>query len=109
MGNDMVVHSQGYGWFNTVYNWRVFLTQNASRMPDGLWVRYYSMIKQANILINNVDGVKDATQAQKDFVKGQALTIRAYCYFYLINNYQQTYKGNESKPGVPVYTSDSTA
>ncbi|MFT3846626.1 MAG: RagB/SusD family nutrient uptake outer membrane protein [Lacibacter sp.] len=108
MGNDMVVHTQGYGWYNTTYqltNWGLATTGNVS---DFGWYRYYDMIKQANKLYNFVDGVTDATAAQKESIKGQALGMRAYCYFNLINYYQQTYKGNENAPGVPVYTLDTT-
>ena len=35
--------------------------------------------------------------------------MRAYSYFQLIQTFQQTYKGNESKPGVPLYTEPTTA
>jgi hypothetical protein len=103
MGNDMVVHSAGYNWYNTTYqytNWGLATTGN---MSDFAWLRYYDQIKQANLLIENIDGVLDATAVQKEHIKGQALGLRAYCYFYLINYYQQAYKGNESKPGVPIY------
>jgi starch-binding outer membrane protein, SusD/RagB family len=107
MGNDMVVHTLGYGWFNASYNYTEYLSANASRQSDMNWVRYYSMIKQANILIKNVDNATDATVAQRNSVKGQALGMRAYAYFSLINYYQQAYKGNETKPGVPIYTQDT--
>jgi starch-binding outer membrane protein, SusD/RagB family len=107
MGNDMIVHSQGYGWFNSNYNYTEYLVATTSRTPDAAWLRYYSMIKQTNILLKNVDNVQDATVAQKESVKGQALAMRAYSYFYLINYFQQTYKGNESKPGVPIYLQDT--
>ncbi|MGE5521100.1 MAG: RagB/SusD family nutrient uptake outer membrane protein [Candidatus Dadabacteria bacterium] len=108
MGNDMVVHTQGYGWFNRTYQLTHWGVATAGSMSDFAWYRFYDQIKQANKLINNVAKVTDATQAQKDNIKGQALGIRAYAYFYLINYYQQTYKGNESKPGVPIYLTDTT-
>jgi hypothetical protein len=108
MGNDMVVHSQGYGWYNTTYQYTHSGIATNGSSSDFFWYRYYDMIKQANKLINNVDGVQDASQTQKESVKGQALGMRAYCYFYLINLFQQTYKGNESKPGVPIYIQDTT-
>ena len=109
MGNDMVVHSQGYGWYNTTYqytNWGLATTGN---MSDFAWLRFYDQIKQANLLIENIETVQDATPAQKELISGQALGLRAYAYFYLINYYQQTYKGNESKPGVPIYLSIADA
>ena len=35
--------------------------------------------------------------------------MRALSYFQLIQLYQQTYKGNESAPGVPLYTEPTTS
>ena len=107
MGNDMVVHSQGYGWYNTTYQYSHWGLATEGAASDYVWFRYYNIIRQANTIINNVDKVQDATTEQKESAKGQSLGMRAYAYFYLINYYQQTYKGNESKPGVPVLTQDT--
>lgn len=108
MGNDMVVHSQGYGWFNANYNYTEWAQAQQNRQPDFSWFFYYDIIKQANTILAVIDGVKDASDVQKQTIKGQALGLRAYAYFYLINYQQQTYKGNESMPGVPIYTEVST-
>ena len=108
MGNDMIVHTAGYGWFNRDYNYSEQGVATSGRRSDIAWYLYYDIIKQANNIIKNVDGVGDATQAQKDDVKGQALGLRAYAYYNLVNWFQQTYKGNESKPGVPIYNESST-
>lgn len=108
MGNDMVVHSQGYGWFNADYQYSAWQTATDASQSYNAWYFYYDIIKQANIVLANVDGAKDASVAQIESVKGQALGLRAYAYYYLINLFQQTYKGNESKPGVPVYLQAST-
>lgn len=102
MGNDMVVHSQGYGWFNRDYNYTEFLNANQGRQCDLSWYLYFDLIRQANSILSYVDNVQDATQNDKDAIRGEALGIRAYCYFYLINYFQQSYKGNETKGGVPV-------
>lgn len=104
MGNDMVVHTQGYGWFNTDYSLTAWQSAATGQQSDNAWYMYYDLIKQSNTILANVDGVGDATQAQKDAMKGEAYGMRAYCYYYLINLFQQTYKGNEAKPGVPLYT-----
>ena len=103
MGNDMVVHSQGYGWFNTDYNLTEWTRVENGRQPDNAWYFYYDIIKQANKLLANADNIQGALPAQKELIKGQALGLRAYAYFYLVNFFQQAYKGNESKPGVPIY------
>jgi len=106
-GNDMVVNTQGYGWFNANYNLTEWQSQNTARQSDAAWYRYYDIVKQANKFINNVDNLADASAEQKDNIKGQAYGIRAYAYYFLVNYFQQTYKGNESKPGVPIYTEDT--
>ncbi|MET0635925.1 MAG: RagB/SusD family nutrient uptake outer membrane protein [Chitinophagaceae bacterium] len=103
MGNDMVVHSQGYGWFNGDYRLTEWIQPNPSnRRSDIAWFFYYNIIKQMNTLINNVDAASGDLRV-KESLKGQALGLRAYCYFNLVNFFQQTYKGNETKPGVPIY------
>lgn len=107
MGNDMVVHTQGYGWFNGDYNLTTWQSAITGSQSDNAWYLYYDIGKQANALINNVDGLTDATTEQKDNIKGQSYGLRAYSYYYLINLFQQTYKGNETKPGVPIYLEDA--
>lgn len=102
-GNDMIVHSQGYGWYNANYNLVEWGRPQEGRQSDNAWYFYYDVIGQANRMLAIVDGIADATQDQKDAIKGQLLGLRAYSYFYLINYFQQTYKGNEDKPGVPLH------
>ncbi len=106
MGNDMIVHSQGYGWMNTDYSLTAWQSAVTGQQSDNAWFRYYDINKQANALINNVQGL-EATKDKKDALQGQAYGLRAYSYYYLTNLFQQTYKGNESKPGVPIYTVDT--
>ncbi|OLY94663.1 hypothetical protein BUE76_04945 [Cnuella takakiae] len=107
MGNDMVVHTAGYGWFNTDYNYTAGASAASTQRSDRVWWHYYRVINNANRII---DGVKRATgtDAEKQDLKGQALGLRAHSYFNLINWFQHTYKGNENKPGVPLYTEPTT-
>lgn len=102
MGNDMVVNSQGYGWFNPEYRYTAQATTVTNGRSDMIWSYYYFLISNANNIIANIDAASGA-EADKENIKGQALAIRGYSYFYLVNFLQHTYKGNESKPGVPVY------
>lgn len=106
MGNDMVVNTQGYGWFNTDYSLTAWQSAVTGQQSDNAWFLYYDINKQANALINNVQGLT-ASQAEKDNLQGQSYGLRAYSLYYLSNLFQQTYKGNESKPGVPIYTEDT--
>ena len=108
MGNDMVLHSLGYGWLTTTYSYSEWGRATNGSQSDNAWYFYYDVIKQVNNILANIDGVQDASVAQKELVKGQCLGLRAYAYYYLINYDQQSFKGNETKPGVPIYTNVST-
>ncbi|MFN8264962.1 MAG: RagB/SusD family nutrient uptake outer membrane protein [Chitinophagaceae bacterium] len=102
MGNDMVVHSQGYGWYNSDYNYTAWTLPNGTgTRSDKTWSFYYNIIKQANQLLDNTANQASNTEIQT--LRGEALGLRAWAYTYLINNFQQSFKGNESAKGVPVY------
>ena len=107
MGHDMVVHKQGYGWFNTEYNYNAYSTSTSGSRSGIVWAHYYKVINNANLILAGIDNAV-GPQADIDNIKGQALALRAHSYFYLINLYQHTYKGSESLPGVPLYTSPTS-
>jgi len=102
MGNDMVVHTAGYGWFNGEYRFTAQQAATDNSRSERTWYFYYRSINNANQIIVNIDNAA-GPQADRDNIKGQALALRAFSYFNLINFFQQTYKGNETKPGVPLY------
>jgi len=109
MGNDMVVNAQGYGWFNADYQYTEWVSPNAKRRSDNAWSFYYNVIEQSNLLLTNIGTtLSGATTADIQRIKGEALALRAWSYYYLVNDFQQTYKGNESKPGVPLVTTITT-
>ncbi|MCH3995783.1 MAG: RagB/SusD family nutrient uptake outer membrane protein [Prevotella sp.] len=51
------------------------------------WSRSYDGIRQASILINNIDRNTDLTQAERTDIKGQARFLRAYFYWLLLRRY----------------------
>lgn len=48
------------------------------------WAYLYSTIGKANAVINNVDAVPDLASERKAEIKGEAMFIRAYMYFQLV-------------------------
>ncbi|HBZ25287.1 MAG TPA: RagB/SusD family nutrient uptake outer membrane protein [Rikenellaceae bacterium] len=73
------------------------------------WYYYYRIIGNANAIIVNVDNAKGA-QADKDFVKAQALTYRAYSYYMLSQLYCKRWKDSNSgaTPGLVLRVDEST-
>jgi starch-binding outer membrane protein, SusD/RagB family len=65
------------------------------------WNFYYRIVSISNKIASQIDPT--VTDAPLKAVRGQALAMRAYCYLNLVQLYQQTYKGNETAPGVPLY------
>ena len=91
------------------YNW-VQMANGINGM-DELWVTGYTIIRACNFTIETVDKYRAENAAQADNIKGQALSIRAYVFFRLVNTFAQPYKytTEASHPGVPyITTSDIT-
>ncbi|CAD0006954.1 RagB/SusD family nutrient uptake outer membrane protein [Flavobacterium salmonis] len=51
----------------------------------------YDIINQSNLILEFTDALKDATESEKNQIKAEALTIRAYSHFLLIEIYSQNY------------------
>jgi hypothetical protein len=105
-GLDMMVNQEQVGnnwYFYTYGNQRYDAT---SGVPGIIWTTMYKVINNTNIILENVDNI-EGEQAQINAVKGQALALRARCYFNLVRLYQHTYSIAKEKPGVPLQlTSD---
>lgn len=104
-GDDMVIYSEGYGWFTGQYGYED--RDQTRRYTAFIWDYSYDLINNANRIIANIENVK-ASEKQYNYIKGQAHAIRAFAYFNLVRNYQHTYAGNENEPGVPLYTEPTT-
>ncbi len=109
MGDDMVHTAQGPGWFWKDYNYeaRVRYTSKIWRCYF-TWKYFYEIISNVNYIISARSTVQGDENQIKD-VMAQAHAVRAYAYFMLIQSFQQTYKGHENLPGVPVYTQPTSS
>ena len=109
MADDHLMYAQGQGWYYEDYRLNVHGDySNTAGRPYAVWNFYYTIISNVNYIIaaeNTMEG--DATE--RDNLVGQAYAMRAFCYFYLIQLYQQTYHGHETAPGVPIYTEPTEA
>lgn len=103
MGDDMIMGSQGSGWFwyDAAYNVKERYMYYSWRSYD-LWNAYYTWIANANYILEAAKSMTGST-SEKNYIKGQAYAIRAYSYFMLAQSFARTYKGHESDPCVPIY------
>lgn len=108
MGEDMVHTAQGAGWF-----WKDYTYEMRSRYTSNIWRSYftwkyfYLLISNANYVLSAASTVEGDAARIKNLL-AQAYAIRAFSYFGLIRSFQQTLKGHETLPGVPVYTEPTT-
>ncbi len=102
LGNDMVLHSQGYGWYVANYNYTEHRNELAV-IPLMTWHLHYNIVNNANQILANIDDA-DGPTAEKNSVKGQALALRAFGLFQNVQLYAQPYAVDPSAPGIPIYT-----
>jgi len=66
------------------------------------WFYYYKLINNANFILENIDGAEGADK-DKEYIKAQALTFRAYSYFRLTQLYCHRWADNNGvERGVPL-------
>ena len=104
MGDDMVMGTQGSGWFwfDATYSVKTRYTSTTWRSYD-LWNAYYTWIANANYILEATQSMSGATASEKNYIKGQAYAIRAYSYFMLAQSFARTYGGHKSDPCVPIF------
>lgn len=90
-------------WFG--FDYLLDNRQATYRRTIFMWNFYYKIIYNANLIIGQIDPA--TTDADLKYIRGQSLAMRGYAYFYLVQLYQNTYKGHESALGVPIYTETS--
>ena len=59
----------------------------SSNIPTPCWLDGYNTIYQANAAIANIPASSGMTPAAKNQLLGEALFVRSFCYFYLVNFY----------------------
>ena len=109
MGDDMVHTAEGAGWFWKAYNYeaRERFTSTIQQCYF-TWMYFYEIIGNLNYILSVEKTATGDAKELKD-VMAQAYAARAYAYFMLIQSFQQTYKGHEDWPGVPIYTEPTTS
>ena len=73
------------------------------------WTLFYKIIASSNDFIVKYLNDDSKMTPELAVVKAELLTLRGLSYYYLVNLYQQTYKGNEKALGVPLSLPGSPA
>ena len=102
-GTDMVGFDTGYNWFSSPLLYTD--CSNTNSMTAMQWRTLYNQIFAANAVIGSIDPETEESVSQ--YYLAQALAVRAFDYFVLVQLYQFNYVGHESSPGVPLITPEN--
>lgn len=104
--HDLIVRNS-MGQLQVFYAHNLAETRADVALTSNVWSYFYTIINNANIILDHIDE-STGEQSQKNIIKGQALAIRGWAYFYLVRFYQQTYAIAKDMPGVPYYSTGGT-
>lgn len=95
LGEDYVMTAAGNNWFNAEYKWQEQRNANSSMVRFNYGF-YFVFIGNANQIIANIDNAV-GPDADKHFLKAQALTYRAWSYYQMVQLYGERYvKGGDN-------------
>lgn len=102
LGEDLVMNAVGNGWYNNEYKWLSHRNEN-SGLCSYAYRFYYRIISNVNLIIANIDAASGPL-AEKNYVKGNALTYRAWCHFNLVQLFGKRYDKSvaNTQLGVPL-------
>lgn len=99
-GNDVVSDDNGYNWMTGELDYTD--RSQTSLECQIVWNDMYAIIYAANNVAKEIDAA--TSDATEQYFLSQGLGARAFSYWVLAQLFQFNYKGNESKPCVPLIT-----
>jgi starch-binding outer membrane protein, SusD/RagB family len=97
----------------TAYSWSQIASEDwSSPNMNTTWQSGYNVLRHLALVLENVDRFRSEDPVKADDIKAQALSLRAFVHFQLINIFRQpyTFTANATHPGIPYVTqSDITA
>ncbi len=106
MGEDAINSTTGNGWYISESRWIAHRNERTdlSYVP---WRFYYRMILNTNGILSKIDNPDlSGEQAMKDRIKAEALTIRAWSHFQLVQLYGKRYEGGKNNDQLGVIIQD---
>lgn len=74
--------------------------------PVRMWQQFYYVISSVNSAIGVLNS-KEGSSDDIDAMLGQALALRGWCYYMLVNMWQHPYAADPEALGLPIYVEDA--
>ncbi|UKT64434.1 RagB/SusD family nutrient uptake outer membrane protein [Pedobacter mucosus] len=100
MGDDMVMNTTSSSWLRSEYQW-ISHRNPSSAILQYNYSFYYVIIGNANMIIANIDNATGPV-ADKNAIKGQALTYRAWAYFQMVQLFGNRFVAGSPNNGLGV-------
>jgi hypothetical protein len=109
MGEDVVMNTTSSSWLRSEYQWTAHRSPTSS-INEYSYGFYYTIIANANMIIANIDNAAGTT-ADKNAIKAEALTYRAWAYFQMVQLFGERYVDGAANSGlgVPLVLTPGTA
>ncbi len=94
----------GFADLPNQYSWSQIPSESATgNNMNEYWNGYYKVIRTLAFVLENIDRFTNENPGKANDIKGQALALRAWMHFDLVNRFAQPYKFTQdaSHPGVP--------
>jgi hypothetical protein len=106
MGEDLV-YTKGNAQWQSQAKWTLHRNTTSSHNKF-LYKFFYSIISNANMILDNIDNA-NGLQEEKDYIKGQALTYKAFAHFSLVQLWgERYYPGqNNTQDGIVIKLDNS--
>lgn len=105
MMTDDVTLPTNAQWFS--YDYQLDNRLSSYRRPTATWKEIYQVINDCNTVIELLKPADGETPEKANGqMLGQMYTLRAYCYYLLVNIYAKPYSSGENQPAVPIRTDD---
>lgn len=97
------IHADDFEWLKAFFSWQpdAFVVAEAVGNKSASWETYYDLVMGANAALDYIDEVS-GTDDEKNNVKAQALTLRGFYYFQLVNLWGAPYTVDKKAAGVPL-------
>jgi len=78
-------------WLMPFYLWSDEYIQNNAVTPEAAWRHYYHVIYNMNVALEGLDEAEGNDEGLRNSLRGEALLVRSYCHFMLVNIFGKHY------------------
>lgn len=95
--NNYIIYKPLFGWHPDMFR----LLDSNNRYNFNVWRDCYKLILGCNAVLDYLEEM-DGSVEEKSYVRAQALALRAFYYFHLVNLFGEPYSHNKDALGVPL-------